>query len=133
MYEYSIYDVATGRIKTSGQCSRQMDVAGQSIDIGCALLEEQHDQAEIYIVAGVATPRSKLCPQTEISIAADGSDNFTIANVPVATRFFVNGQWHDVDDGQIVFTTMVAGRFDLIVDPPFPHQFQTVTVTANAV
>ena len=139
--QYSVIDIATGRILRFGECQQEMlgeqagDVVGEKVIVG-AYSDLTHyapdlDAASPVVADVDATPRPELpALVSRTTIQADGVDAAVITGLPVPCAFMIDGEAHETTDGTIEVTATVAGAYVVAIDAwPF-LPWQTV-VTAR--
>ncbi len=137
MPAYTVYDVETGRVISSGTVGSLKQVAIQSSANTEIVLGQVLDGETEYVVEHVRTPRPKFTPIEHRTIRADGVHTTTISNVPAGTslRLYKPDKTiedHTIDDGSLAFSTAIAGVYRLTLRGPWPYREQTVTVVADA-
>lgn len=87
-----------------------------------------------YIVAGVLTPKPTLYGDTKYLLAPDGQEYTIIANMPIGTTVYdISADTTEtttvVED--LIFSTIMRGKWEISVSPPFPYRTQIIEVTTN--
>lgn len=128
---YTFYDPLTGKILRGGACSEMATVWVQA-QPGERVLPIQSNPDTQYIVGRMLTARPAVCSGADVSIIADGEDEYALTGLPGGTDLTFGAETFVIDDGQFIFSTALPGRWDVDINPPFPFQRQTFRVTANA-
>lgn len=78
------------------------------------------DMGQFYLVAGVITQRPALTGFDKTSIAANGTDDATIKDLPNPCTVAVNGVDHVVTDGEFILSASTTGNMNVVIDC-FPY------------
>jgi hypothetical protein len=130
MYQFVVYESATGRIKRWGTCSLRDDVNLQVPDDDDKHEVIGHEIAMLSDQTYYVDPSANVIPRPPASgyaidktlITADGVDAATISGLPNPTRVHIlntddsRASGGEATSGSFTFSTAVAGTYQITVD-----------------
>lgn len=134
------YITATGEIDFVDQYDDDIDplLIDADTPVGDSWLAVDADAGEDasadldYVLSGVVTPRPVVADDLTLDAVADGTTVLTIAaSMPIGTVVNFDGADTTLASIENVeFKTALAGPFEVIVTPPFPHIPAVFEITA---
>lgn len=117
---FAIVETATGRLRETGTCASDEELAAVVYDPGTEQLLETE---ELFSTFGHWFDGESFQIRQHLTAAwdkqvidADGVDTATLSGLPIPCQVSVDGVVYDVDDGGFEFAATSPGDFHVMVD-----------------